>query len=298
MPQEKHFTVVVNPHGGTRRGPALLEQVKPIFASAGADLDVHVTTHAGHTAELARTLDLDGCDGFCVVGGDGTIHEAVGGLLRRDDSVSVPLGVLPGGTGNSMLAHLQSTDPLEAARRIVSGSTQPLDVVRVTTGGDVTYCANIIGWGAAVDINRTAERLRMFGPPRYAAAAILQVLRARRRRAKLVLDGQVLDDDFLMVVACNTKFTGAGMQLAPNAEIGDGKVDIVFVRRASRLQMLKLFRSVFDGSHLALPCVETRQVSSFSIEPEDVDSLNLDGEIKGKTPVSAEIMPAALRIFA
>ena len=82
------------------------------------------------------------------------------------------------------------------------------------------------------------------------------------------------------------------------ATLGDGRVDVVFVRRASRWQMLKLFNSVFDGSHMSLPCVEYRQVSSFSIEPEDVDSLNLDGEIKGRSPVSAEIMPAALEISA
>ncbi len=297
MSQEKHFTVVVNPRGGTRRGPAVLEQVKPIFEAAGADLDVHITTHAGHAAELARTMNLDGCDGFCVVGGDGTIHEAVGGLLRREDSVSVPLGVLPGGTGNSMLAHLQSRDPLEAARRIVSGITQPLDVVRVTKGADVTFCVNIIGWGAAVDINRTAERLRRLGPPRYAIAAIMHIARARKRRARLVLDDEVLDERFLLVVACNTKFTGAGMQLAPHAEIGDGQVDVIFVRRASRWQMLKLFHGVFDGSHLSLPCVEVRRVSSFSIEPKRVDALNLDGEIKGTTPISAKVMPAALHIF-
>jgi sphingosine kinase len=297
MPHAKHFTVVVNPRGGTRRGPAILEQVKPIFDASGASLDVHISARAGHAAELARTLNLDGCDGFCVVGGDGTIHEAVGGLLRRDDGASVPLGVLPGGTGNSMLAHLQASDPQEAARRILSGSTQPLDVVRVTQGSDVTYCVNIIGWGAAVDINRMAERLRRLGPPRYAVAAIAQILRARKRRARLVLDDEVLDERFLMVVACNTKFTGAGMQLAPDAEIGDGQLDVIFVRRASRWQMLKLFNSVFDGSHLSLPCVEFRRVSSFRIEPERVDALNLDGEIKGRTPLSGEVMPAALRIF-
>jgi sphingosine kinase len=271
--------------------------VKPIFAAAGATLDVRTTTHAGHAMELAGSLNLDGCDGFCVVGGDGTIHEAVGGLLRRDDGVSVPLGVLPGGTGNSMLAHLQSRDPQVAARRIISGNTQPLDAVRVTQGSDVTYCVNIIGWGAAVDINQAAERMRLLGPPRYAAAAIMQILRAKKRQARLVLDDEVLDDRFLLVVACNTRFTGAGMELAPHAEIGDGRLDVVFVRRASRRQMLRLFNGVFDGSHMSLPCVEHRQVRSFSIEPHGVDSLNLDGEIKGKTPVSATVMPAALRIF-
>ena len=64
------------------------------------------------------------------------------------------------------------------------------------------------------------------------------------------------------------------------------------------MQLLKLFNMVFDGSHLALRCVEYRHVRSFSIQPERNDLLNLDGELKGTTPVSAEIMPSALQVFA
>jgi sphingosine kinase len=293
-----HFVVVVNPRGGTRRGLAVLEEVKPVFESVGARLDVFVTRRAGHTAELARTVDLGDRDGLCVIGGDGTIHEAVSGLIQRGEPVSTPLGIIPGGTGNSMCEHLQCTDPLEAARRIAAGNTRPLDVVRVTGGDEVFYCVNLIGWGAAVDINRTAERLRWLGPLRYTASAITHILRAGRRRARVVLDGLTVEDGFLLVAGCNTKFTGKGMQLAPDADIGDGKIDVVLVRRATRLQMLQLFRKVFDGSHMSLPFIEYHQVRSFRIEPKRPDGLNLDGELKGATPMSAEVMPASLRIFA
>ena len=62
--------------------------------------------------------------------------------------------------------------------------------------------------------------------------------------------------------------------------------------------MLKLFKKVFDGSHLSLGCVEYHQVRSFNIEPEGKDLLNLDGEMRGATPVLAKVMPAALRVFA
>jgi len=272
--------------------------VKPVFREAGAELDVRVTTGPGHAARIAETIDLAGCDGFGLVGGDGTLHEVVSGLMGRGKCVSTPLGVIPGGTGNSLLEHLQCIDPLDAARRIVVGNTQPLDVVRVTMGSEVTYCVNIVGWGALVDISLTAEKLRALGPPRYALAAMSHILRAKRRRATLILDGQALEDDFLFVVACNTRFSGKRMQLAPRADSSDGKIDVMFIRRASRLQMLNLFKKVFDGSHLSLPFVEYRQVRSFRIESGSCDLLNLDGELKGATPMTAEMMPAALQIFA
>lgn len=292
----KHI-IVVNPYGGMRRGLAVLETVKPIFSAAGIELDVHVTTHAGHTAELAKTLDFNGYDGFCLIGGDGTLHEAVCGLMERGHPVTIPLGVIPGGTGNSVIQHFNCFDPLEAARRIIAGNTQPLDVARVMMGNNVTYCVNIIGWGTVVDINRTAERLRMLGPTRYSIAAMLHILCVKHRRAKLILDDQLFHDDFLFITACNTRFTGKGMQLAPQADAGDGKLDIVLVRHATQLQLLKLFKKVFNGTHLLLPYVEYRQVHSFSIEPVGVDSLLLDGELKGSSPVSVDMIPTALKIF-
>jgi YegS/Rv2252/BmrU family lipid kinase len=288
---------VVNPHGGTRRGLSILEQVKPVFAAGGIELDVHRTEHAGHARELARTLDLDGYEGLCVIGGDGTIHEVVDGLMKRERPASIPLGVIPAGSGNTVHQHLECMDPLEAARRIVAGRTSPLDVARATMDQGVVYCVDIVGWGAVADINRTAERLRRLGPMRYALAALWHILRPKPRRATLTLDGRVIEDDFLFVIGCNTRFTGRGMQLAPRAQIGDGKIDVIVLRHASRLQMLRLFARVFDGSHLALGCVEYYQVRSFAIESPGREVLDLDGEIAGSAPVRVQMLQAALQVF-
>ncbi len=294
----KRFAVVVNPRGGRRRGPMVLEQVKPVFAAAGAELDVRVTEYAGHAREIARTASLEGYSGLCVVGGDGTVHEVVDGLMRRGEGHVVPLGVIPAGSANTIHQQLGCTDPVEAARRVLAGATCPLDVAQVTMGQQVVYCCDIIGWGGVADINCTAERLRILGPSRYAVAALWHVLRAKRRRARLILDGQAFDDEFLFVIGCNTKFAGKGMQLAPHAEIGDGKIDVVVLRRASRLQMLRLFRKVFDGSHVLLGYVEYHQVRSFAIESAGHEMLDLDGEVKGTAPVDVRVLPAALAVFA
>jgi len=294
----KKYIVVVNPRGGTRRGLAILESVKPIFDAAGAELKVHVTTHAGHVQELAKSSNLLDCDGFCVVGGDGTIHEAVGGLMQQEHSNSTPLGIIPAGTGNSVVKHLGSIEPLEAARRIVAGNAQSLDVIRVVMGDKFAYCVNIVGWGGVVDINCTAEKLRILGPPRYIMSAMLHILRAKRRRAKLVLDGKTFEDDFVFVIACNTKYTGKGMQIAPLADWNDGKMDVVVVRDTSRWQMSRLMKKIYNGSHLEMSCVEYHQVRSLEIISECCDNLNLDGELKGMTPVTTEVLPGALRIFA
>lgn len=292
-----NLLVVVNPRGGVRRGHLVLERVMPIFAAAGIRLDIRVTDHAGHAREIARTFDTAAYDGICVVGGDGTVHEVADGLLQRGDANSIPLGIIPAGTGNTLAQHLQCDDPREAARLIVAGGTQSLDVVRVVLSDRVIFCVDIVGWGAVADINATAERLRALGPPRYAVASLWHILRAKRRRARLTLDGQTIEDHFLFVLACNAKYTGSQMKLAPHAETNDGKIDVIVVRRATRWQMLKLFIKVYDGSHLALSYVEYHQVRSLAIDTNDGSLLDLDGEMKGRPPIFAEVMPSALQVF-
>jgi YegS/Rv2252/BmrU family lipid kinase len=288
--------VVVNPCGGMRRGLAILDQVEPVFSEAGFELDVRVTEYAGHAREIARTFALDRYGSLCVIGGDGTVHEVAGGLIERGESASIPLGLIPAGTGNDVAKQFGLKSPLDAARRIVAGRTSPFDVVKVERAGQTDYCLTIVGWAGVADINCTAERLRMLGTPRYAVAALWRILFPKRRKAKLILDNQDFEGDFLLVVACNTVFSGSGMRLAPRAEVDDGKIDVVIVRSASRRQMLRLFMKVFDGSHVNMRCVEYHQVRSLSILADDRAPLDLDGEIKGAAPVSVTVLPGAIRL--
>ena len=293
----RRMAAIVNPRGGKQNGVRVLESVRRHFSDAGIQLDEYVTTHAQHATEIAKTLKSEELQGVCVVGGDGTIHEVADGLMQRSDDVQLPLGLIPAGTGNALAQHLGLTSPDDAALRIIRGEVKPMDVVEVTDPDRKYHCINIVGWGAVSDINRSAEQIRMFGTHRYTLAALWHIASPKVRKATLVLDGKSVTDDFLFVMACNTKFTGAGMKLAPHAEIGDGKIDVVVIRRTSRWQMLDLFRRVFDGSHVSLKCLEFHQVSSMEIHTEGKDEMNLDGEIKGLSPVTARVLPSALSIY-
>ena len=293
----KRLAVIVNPKGGSGRGASILEQVRPAFTAAGMELEVYATSHSGHASELAAKLDLSGCIGLCSIGGDGTNHEVVCGLMQRKDPAAVPLGIIPAGTGNSLAEHLDCLDPLTAAKKSAAGNVVPLDVARITSEEGIDHSINIVGWGAAVDVNRTAERLRWLGSVRYSLAALWEILRSRRRTLRLMLDGEVIEDNFQMVLACNTRFTGKGMQLAPRAQLDDRLLDVIIVRRATRLQMLQLFSRVFDGSHVEMPCVEYRQVSRLELSSPGREPLNIDGELKRRLPIRVEMVPAALRLF-
>lgn len=102
----------------------------------------------------------------------------------------------------------------------------------------------------------------------------------------------------MFIIACNTKYAGSGMKVAPRAEIADGKIDVVALRNGSRKQMLSLLAKVFDGSHLSVEGLQYRQVRSFAIVSDGRETLDIDGEIKGAAPVYAEMMPGTIRVFA
>lgn len=289
--------VIVNPRGGRHRGIAIWERVRPIFDEAGWDLAVRVTEYSGHARALARTLSSDGDAGLCVLGRDGTVHEVVNGLMEREPPSLLPLGLIPAGSANTLHQHLGCTDPRVAARRIVAGRTGPLDVVRVAMGTQVLYSVDLIGWGSVADVNCAAERWRFLGPSRYTAAALWQIVRACCYPARILLDDRVVEDEFLFAIACNAKYAGKGLKMAPRAELGDGKLDVVLCRRTSRLQMLRLFAKLRTGSHTTLDCVEYRQVKSLAIEGAASERLDIDGEVKGQAPFRAEVLPGALEVF-
>ncbi|MFM7830682.1 MAG: diacylglycerol/lipid kinase family protein [Planctomycetaceae bacterium] len=292
-----HILAVVNPRSGLRRGQHNLNQLHSILQQAGCQLTVITTSGPGHATQIAADSELQHFHCIAVIGGDGTIHEVVNGLMLRHAPAQTPIAIVPAGTGNALALQYNLQSVPDAAHRILRGTTTPLDVLQVTQQQQTTCCINIAGWGAATDINVTAEKLRWLGRSRYSLAALLQILQPPVRSAIVTLDQQTLHGQFLFAVACNTRFAGHRMLLAPDARCDDGLLDVLLLRPTSRWNLLKVFQGIADGSHRNLPGIEYHQARSVTIQTSDPDPLNLDGEISGTAPFTATVLPAALRLL-
>ena len=293
----KKYYLLVNPAGGTKKGMKILEMVKPIFDKSEVHVDIFQTEYAGHANQLANTLDLSGYNGLCAIGGDGTLFEMVNGMLKRKDNQNFPLGLITGGTGNAFMRDLNCLDPIEASERIIKGNLRSVDIARVETPFNIYFSFNIIGWGLVADAGYLAENFRLLGGLRYDVASILEVLKGKRRISRLILDDEVVDDDFVFVIACNTIHTGKAMRIAPNAKFDDGKIDLIIVRNASKTELLKLFPKLFTGEHVKSKLVECRQVQKFSIISDENSSLIIDGELIGSTPVHVTMEPKKINVL-
>ena len=293
----KKYYLLVNPKGGHKRGLEIYEKVKHIFSNAGTNITVLQTEYAGHAFDFANTLDFVGYDGLCAIGGDGTMYELINGMLKRDDNHKIPIGLITGGTGNSFMYDVDCLDPVDAAKRIVQHKLRPLDIAKVNANGELFYSFNIIGWGLATDAGKLAEKLRWLGGVRYDIASIIEVLKGKDRIATLTLDKEVIKENFIFIIGCNTIHTGKAMKMAPLAQLNDGKIDLIIVRKTSRINLLKLFPKLFSGDHIKSPLVEYRQVQNFSISLEETNDLTIDGEIIGTTPLNVQMVPKMVNVL-
>ena len=291
------YYLIVNPHGGVMSGQKILEKVKPFFDEANAELNIIETEYAGHTRDISCEIPFEGFAGLCAIGGDGTMHEMVNGIMTRKDGIRIPIGLITGGTGNSFMHDVDCLDPIEAVQRILTNRTRKIDIFRAETEEGTYFGFNIVGWGMPTDINLLAEKMRWLGGQRYNIASIIEVLKFKTRVARIEIDGRNIVADFGFVIGCNTMYTGKGMKMAPLARLDDGLLDLLIVRKAGRIKLLRMFPKIFSGKHIADPIVEYRQVKNFSIYPEEKNTLNIDGEMLGTTPVNVEVLEKEIEVL-
>ena len=289
--------LIYNPLSGNRRATSILEKVKPIFEKGKLKYEIIETQYAGHARDLANTLPYEGYDGLCVIGGDGTMHEIINGMLKREDGAKIPIGLIAGGTGNSFMHHVDALDPEVAARRILTGRRRKVDIARANANGEIIYGFNIVGWGLPTDIIETAAKIKWIGSQCYNIASLIEVLRNKPRLARVTIDKKKIAGDYGFILGCNTIHTGTAMKMAPLAQINDGLIDLIVVRKAGRLKLLYLFTKLFSGRHIGDPAVEYHQVKQFTIEPLENYVLNIDGEMIGATPLKVKMLKREIEVL-
>ena len=290
-----HF--IINPVSGGHRATSIVQKVAHLFTDAGFDVRTNVTRYPGHASEIVSHIELKDTKGVIVVGGDGTIHEAINGMLTREDSQQVPIGVLPAGTGNSLCHDLGFQDPFHAAQSILKNRLRRVDILEIRMGEERLYSFNVIGWGMPVGVNYFAEKMRWLRGHRYNVAALFEILRNKSQYAKITFDDNSFEGKCSIFVACNTKFSGNGMKMAPRARMDDGLIDLLLVRSTSRVNLLRLFSKVFKGQHIYDPNVSYHQVASFKLDSSPSTQLNIDGETKGRTPIEVQVLRDHVSFF-
>ena len=291
----KKLLILTNPYSGKKNGKKILKNVLNIFSNTPYDLIT--TKYKNHPYEIAKTININDFSGICIIGGDGTMHEVINGMLARADKKQLPIGLVPGGTGNSFMHDMNCLNPNDAAEQIIKLKTQKIDLIKIETDNKIIYSFNVAGWGMPPDINILAEKMRWFGGQRYNIASLIEIMKFTKRQCNLIINNENILDDYSLVLCCNTIHTGKGMKIAPKAKLADGLIDVVAVKKTNRLTLLKLFPAIFSGNHINSSIVNYQQVKSISIKPKIDSSLIVDGEVIGRTPCDMVALPNAIEVF-
>jgi diacylglycerol kinase (ATP) len=301
--------LVVNPTSGGGATGRTFAAMKETIERALGPVDVAMTEHAGHGIDLAREGAIAGAPLVIAVGGDGTLHEVVNGLMQAKGSAQ--LGVIAQGTGGDFRKTLGLEHRLDKyLDALKSGRTRALDVGKFTGGGKTGhYFVNILsaGMGGLVD-RYVADASRMLGgTAAYFGASLRALVNARLGNVKATVtkDGQTTTHPIrsFMIAICNGRYFGGGMKVAPMAEVDDGILELVALGATSKVGFAMTSRRIYTGSHIGQAgTVHLRgQKIVLDLANEDARSvylLDVDGEPMGSLPLTVEVVPKALVLRA
>jgi diacylglycerol kinase (ATP) len=302
---KKYAMVIVNPVAGGGSTRRKWEQISRQLTLNGLVFDYEFTCCQNHATELARTAADEGYRFLVAVGGDGTVNEVANGILTSSQPQNVTLGIINTGTGSDLIRTVGAPkDPLGACNFLSREDRFLIDIGEATFYHDgkktCRYFVNYCGTGFDSEVAETTNRMPKpaFVPSTlpYLVALIRTLVRYRNHDIKLTVDGEVRRGRFLSVIVANGQYFGGGMRVAPHAKLDDGKLDVVTVEDIGKLELLKVFPTIYKGTHIYHPKVVVRQAKNIEVEPEIRMPVSADGELLGEGPVTFRIIPQALAI--
>ena len=293
----RNVVLVVNPSAGRGSGARLAPEVVRELRRLGVDAEMRLTARPRHAIELVADAVAAGAEEVLVAGGDGTIFEAVNGMLAKGPT-RCALGIVPIGTGNDFVKMLGLTDWRTACARIAAGQTRAVDIGRCGPH----HFANGVGVGFDAQVAHYANGIKwLSGTPVY-ALALLKILSFDYRRPQLRIshDSGELDQQVTLVAIANGRCYGGAFQVAPNASLEDGLFELVVAQGLSRTRVLGLLPRVLKGTHLDHPAVTALRSRRVRISARTPFVVHADGEIldTAATSVDVELLPGALRVLS
>ena len=296
---DQPIAVLANPTAGRGRHAGAFAAVVERLGAAGHPVRTLEAPDRDGALAAARQAVRDGIAALVSVGGDGTLHLA----LQAVAGTGTALGVVPCGTGNDFATHVGvPADPQEAAaaiaRGLADGQARALDLARMTgaEGTDPVWFGAVLGAGFDSIVNERANRMRWpRGPRRYDVAIMAELIRLKARVYTVTLDGVERTEPAIIVAVGNTASYGGGMRVCPDADPTDGLLDVVIGRPMSRLTMMRIKPSLYEGTHVNHPLVDQYRARTVTIAAEGITTY-ADGERALPLPVTVEAVPGALTL--
>jgi diacylglycerol kinase (ATP) len=284
--------ILLNPNAGRGKARFALREALEVMRRGGVELDVQESRDAEHLLALARRAAAEKPDAVISLGGDGTHHYVLNGIVGSE----IPLGIIPCGSGNDFAKGLGIPTQARAAAEVLrSGNIRRVDLGRAGN----TFYGCIAGAGLDSVVTRYAnERVRRLRGSWAYAWSILRCLKSYRPEPlKIISDVQEFSGEVIFAVVGNNVSYGGGIHLTPRAKLDDGLLDVCIVPYMGKLEFLRWVPRAYRGEHLKHPRIIYFQARRVSLSTTSRLELFGDGEFMQELPATIEIAPRVLPVI-
>jgi YegS/Rv2252/BmrU family lipid kinase len=299
--------LILNPMADMGRAWKVANDLRPIAQEFQGELSWSGTVYPTHAIELARQAALEGYDMVVAMGGDGTVHEVVNGLMQVPETKRPVLGVVPIGSGNDFAYSIgvpkKSDHALLHALR--SETVSPIDIGVLTElqSGRKEFFDNTVGAGFDAVVTIRSHKLPIVKGFLMYLTAVIQtiILNHNPARIKFQTESESWEDTVLMTTVCNGGREGGGFMISPESKNDDGVLQFLNVKKVSRGMMFRLVPEFMKGTHLRFKETQLGSFKKLTLQSDHPLYIHADGEIftsfgADARNVSFEVLPGALKV--
>ena len=296
--------VIVNPTSGNgsskKKWPLIYNEL--IFQNF--EFEFSFTKYQKHAIKLVHEAINQGFKNFICVGGDGTLHNIVNGILSLNPSniLEIKVGMIPIGTGNDWIKTYNIPINYKKAIKIIKDEHtyfQDIGKIMLQNSNKEYYFNNLAGIGFDGHVVNKVHKYKYLGFLAYLTGALISLVGFKRKYLDIKFNKTSISGKSLMLLIGIGKYSGGGMQLTENVKTNDGLFDISYIKKVSLITVLKHISKIFNGTVTELPIIDTYKTSTLKVTIKNNENIYMqaDGELLEADSFSVAIVPRALQFI-
>ena len=292
----KHL-FIINPAAGSRnRTQEYSDSIHKICRAWDLNYEIRVSTAPGEAIRIAREAVQTGEElRLYACGGDGTLNEVAAGAAGYDNAA---VTVFSGGSGNDFVKLFDEPKAFFDLHRLLDAEEAVFDMIRCNDDLALNICSVGLDARIGTDVSKYKRLPLLHGFRAYAASTVVNVIKGIAEHYVVEIDGERIDGEQTFICVCNGRFYGGGFNPVPEADPADGLLDVLLVKKVSRLQVAGVVGKYKAGRYKELPeIVRHYKTDKLRIICDQPTSISLDGELRTAQTVDISVAKEKLRFF-
>lgn len=287
----KHIFIVNPAAGGQDNTRKINEAVKSLAAQKGFEYKVCISERPKHAEEIVHKIMKEYPDEtvrFYACGGDGTLNEVAQGVVHYDNA---QLTNLPYGTGNDFI-RIFSKDGEFSLENLIDGEVMDIDYIETSEGVSVNITTIGLDARVARGMQKYKRIFKQNGQLPYVISIFENIVTPMSRNLKIEIDGKDVSGDYVVLLVANGNYYGGGFNPVPDASVTDGKLNVLLIKKLSRLTVARVINAYKNGEYKNYPqYIDYFEAETVTVQQNDkyIMDLNLDGEVIGVSEAKISI---------